>query len=320
MSTLLRSVAAVVFASLLAGCGAADDDEDVAEAEAALSANDKIAFAYFRGKGLSPVQAAGIVGNLDQESGMNPRIKQYGGGPGRGIAQWSAGGRWDTSRNDNAVGYAKKHGADVYALRTQLDFVWYELKTFPGYGLAPLKKAKDVTTATRVFMREFEVCGACAESKRVAFAKAALKAYGDDVVDPPKPAPAPAPPPPPSPEPPKPKPDAGAAPTTPDAGQDAGPPISTADAGADPSPTPATTPTTEDEPYADPPEGDPSDAEDPEEPSSGSATERASLAGPSAGGCSSSPLSPDDVGAGIAAAVFALSVLSRRRRGMGASR
>ncbi len=60
------------------------------------TASDQIAFDYFVGKGLTDVQAAGIVGNLDQESGMSPTIAQYGGGPGRGIAQWSVGGRWDT--------------------------------------------------------------------------------------------------------------------------------------------------------------------------------------------------------------------------------
>ena len=47
------------------------------------------------------MQAAGIIGNLDQESGMDPTISQYDGGPGRGIAQWSTGGRWDTDANSH---------------------------------------------------------------------------------------------------------------------------------------------------------------------------------------------------------------------------
>lgn len=47
------------------------------------------------------------MGNLDQESGMSPTIKQPG-GPGRGIAQWSVGGRWDTYNGDNEVHYTNK--------------------------------------------------------------------------------------------------------------------------------------------------------------------------------------------------------------------
>lgn len=55
--------------------------------------NERKAFDFFVSEGLSKMQAAGIVGNLDQEWGMDPRITQIGGGPCRGIAQWgSAGG------------------------------------------------------------------------------------------------------------------------------------------------------------------------------------------------------------------------------------
>ena len=95
--------------------------------------NDKIAFDYFVSKGLTDVEAAGVVGNMDQESGMSPTIAQIGGGPGRGIAQWSVGGRWDSSHHDNVVWYASQHGASRYSLDLQLDFIWYELTTF-GYG------------------------------------------------------------------------------------------------------------------------------------------------------------------------------------------
>src|ERR1051325_10039043 len=96
-------------------------------------ANDQTAYNFFVGKGLTNVQAAGIVGNLDQESGVNPNAVQYGGGPGRGIAQWSVGGRWDTSYHANAVWFAGQRGESVWSLNLQLEFIWYELTTF-GYG------------------------------------------------------------------------------------------------------------------------------------------------------------------------------------------
>lgn len=172
---------AVVLPLLLAACAGVDgngeavderDDEIVKE-----NANDKIAFDYFVSKGLTHVQAAGIVGNLDQESSMDPKIWQYGGGPGRGIAQWSAGGRWDTSYHDNVKWYAAEHGASIYSLDLQLEFIWYEL-TEIGYGYSQLRAAKTVAAAEAAFQDRYEICGACDASNRLAHAEAALSDFG----------------------------------------------------------------------------------------------------------------------------------------------
>jgi hypothetical protein len=165
--------------ALLAGCGSAGDGTDVGTSSSAVSsANDKTAFDYFVSKGLSDFQAAGIVGNLDQESGMDPSIAQYGGGPGRGIAQWSAGGRWDTDHDDNVVWYANAHGQSRDSLTLQLDFIWFELTTYGNYGLSDLRAAKTVAEATIAFQDDFEGCGQCDQSTRIAFASEALAAYG----------------------------------------------------------------------------------------------------------------------------------------------
>lgn len=67
---------------------------------AAAPSNQQVAFEFFVGKGLKNFQAAGIVGNLAMESGVNPNSGQAG-GSGQGIAQWLAGGRWN-----NVVFYA----------------------------------------------------------------------------------------------------------------------------------------------------------------------------------------------------------------------
>ena len=147
-----------------------------ARSEAALSSNEVNAYNYFISQGLSAAQSAGIVGNLMQESDVDPTIAQYGGGPGRGIAQWSVGGRWDTSHDDNVTWYANEHGLNRWALTTQLDFIWYELTTF-GYGYGDLQAATDVTTATVVFMDDYEICGTCAEATRIAFAEQVYDTY-----------------------------------------------------------------------------------------------------------------------------------------------
>jgi hypothetical protein len=139
-------------------------------------ANDKAAFDFFIAKGLTNYQAAGIVGNLDQESGVNPSSVQSG-GPGRGIAQWSVGGRWDTSANDNVAAYAAQQAESMTSLNLQLEFIWYELTTI-GYGYSDLKATTNVTDATIAFMDKYEICGDCLSSQRVAYAQDVLAAYG----------------------------------------------------------------------------------------------------------------------------------------------
>jgi hypothetical protein len=137
----------------------------------------RTAFNYFVRKGLSPVQAAGIVGNLQQESGINPLSVQRG-GPGRGIAQWLLHQRWDRTPNDNLASFARQHGGSANSLNTQLDFIWYELTTFPRYGLGTLRAARTIAAATRAFQDHFEACGKCAVGQRVTFAERVLRSSG----------------------------------------------------------------------------------------------------------------------------------------------
>ncbi len=146
--------------------------------ERALSNAEQTAFNYFVSKGLTETQAAGVVGNLIQESTVIPTAVEYGGGPGRGIAQWSVGGRWDSVHNDNVTAYANQQGSSRWALNTQLDFIWYELTSFSSYGLAQLKSATSITGATVAFMTKYEVCGTCNQSGRISYAKQVLAAYG----------------------------------------------------------------------------------------------------------------------------------------------
>ncbi|MDB4941266.1 MAG: peptidase [Labilithrix sp.] len=170
-----------MLAALAVGaCGAeAPEGEPLGETSQALEtyANEQPAFDYFRLKGLTAEQSAGIVGNLDVESGLDPTIVQKG-GPGRGIAQWSAGGRWDSTAGDNVKSYAAAQGKSATSLQLQLDFIWFELTSFPSYGLTKLQATTTVTGAVSAFARDYEVCGACATSQRVAHAQSVLSRFG----------------------------------------------------------------------------------------------------------------------------------------------
>jgi len=181
MNTMLRNLSMLIVASTLA-CSAHNEwgvgTGDTGETESALTSNQKTAYNYFISKGFKPYQAAAIVGNLMQESSVKPTSYQYGGGPGRGIAQWSAGGRWDKTPNDNMLWFASSRGLDPWTLGAQLDFIYYELTTFGAYGLGALENASGVVAATIAFQDKFEICGSCSQSQRIAYAQQILYDYG----------------------------------------------------------------------------------------------------------------------------------------------
>ena len=163
------------------------DAPGVAREAASTFANDKTAYDYFRAKGLTNFQAAAVVGNLDQESGVDPTISQNGGGVGRGIAQWSTGGRWDTAKNDNVLAFAAMQGQSAMSLGLQLDFIWYELTTFPDYGLAQLQASTTLNDATQAFEDDYEGCvdanfPVCDLPQRQKYAATVFAAYMNDPV------------------------------------------------------------------------------------------------------------------------------------------
>lgn len=177
-TTLPTIVISVFVSACMVGDATMPEDEDLPplQSEAFLGNNPRTAFNYFVAKGLTEIQAAGVVGNLMQESNVSPTAVQPG-GPGRGIAQWSVGGRFNTG-SKSLTAYAAARGVSKWALQTQLDFIWYELTTTPAYGLAQLRAATTVSTAVTVFQNKYEICGACALGKRLTYANQALAEFG----------------------------------------------------------------------------------------------------------------------------------------------
>lgn len=158
-----RRVGSLILAAFLVTAGVAFSGQ------ARAADNSRAAWDFFAGKGLTAAQTAGVLGNLAQESNINP-LAQEGGGPGRGIAQWSTGGRWDTTPGANATWYAAVTGQNVWSLDAQLGFIWWELTNIPGYGLAQLRSSTTIADATVAFQDLYERCGTCHESTRIAYA------------------------------------------------------------------------------------------------------------------------------------------------------
>lgn len=121
--------------------------------------------------GLTKTAAIGIVANLKAESNLDPAIKQLGGGPGRGLAQWEKGGRYDTDPI-NLTKFAKKKGTDWSDLDTQIDFILYEMEKHPEYKKIKqmLNQTDNVKDATMIFLKRYEKAGTPHTQKRLKYA------------------------------------------------------------------------------------------------------------------------------------------------------
>ena len=111
---------------------------------------------FLLGKGLTLNQAAGVIGNLEQESGqgLDPTDDQNKGtastptpNDGFGIAQWT-----DPGRQQGLVALAQKEGVGPDDLGAQLDYLWQELSGGYASVLQNLKASTSVEDATNQFM------------------------------------------------------------------------------------------------------------------------------------------------------------------------
>lgn len=132
------------------------------------SPNAATVYDFLIGKGLRDFQAAAVIGNLQQESRLNPVVSPGDGGRSHGIAQWN-GSRWKDLQD-----FASNSGLSPDSIEAQLGFLWHELETNPSAGLDQLEASTSIEEAVQVFQDMYERCGTCETDKRIAFAKSAL--------------------------------------------------------------------------------------------------------------------------------------------------
>ncbi|WAK01880.1 phage tail tip lysozyme [Methylobacter sp. YRD-M1] len=104
---------------------------------------------FFVNKGLEPHQAAGIVGNLEGESNLDPRAVGDHGTSG-GLAQWH------NERLSGLNKFAFNNNADANDVNTQAEYLWHELNTTHKKALEALRQSKSTTDATIAFTDHFE--------------------------------------------------------------------------------------------------------------------------------------------------------------------
>lgn len=142
------------------------------------------AYDYFIDKGLEPHQAAGIIGNLMQESykHLDSTVENRIGAV--GIAQWLGPRRQDLEK------FAKNRGTSFKDFDTQLDFLYTELvNTGNSWGSKAQKEffeSKTAEEAAAIFVEKFERSGEKAGEKgydnRINYAKSIFLEYNDNTI------------------------------------------------------------------------------------------------------------------------------------------
>lgn len=108
------------------------------------------AYQYLIQRGLSPVAAAGLVGNMGAESGYQSDINERSGGGGYGLMQWTG------PRRAELTQYAADTGGSAADPHTQLDFMMKELGTSEkraGDMLASASDASSANSAALAYLR-----------------------------------------------------------------------------------------------------------------------------------------------------------------------
>lgn len=128
------------------------------------SSQQAVVWNYFKNKGLNDKAIAGIMGNIQQESGFNSSAVNKSSGA-SGIFQWLGG------RKNGLQDYAKSVGKSWSDLQVQLDYAWKELQGSEKKSLASLQR-NDLSASQHAseFDRLFERSGGSAVGKRQDYA------------------------------------------------------------------------------------------------------------------------------------------------------
>lgn len=132
-------------------------------------------YGYFNSKGFTIESVAGMLGNLQQESNINPGMKQTASASsGWGLIQWTP--------SSNLTDYATAYGVDWTTGEIQTQLMWDEIingyggqwipKPSLGYGYtgAEFSQLTDVAEACKAYLYERERAGVEALDKRLTYA------------------------------------------------------------------------------------------------------------------------------------------------------
>lgn len=152
------------------------------------SDNGRAAFNFFTGQGFAPHQSAGIVGNLQGESGQGLNPNAINKGDGSDGSDSIGIGQWNGPRAQALKDYAASKGAPWSDLNTQLEFLHQELKgsESPAYDrLMAAKTPEEAGQAMLAYERPKDWNKPGAHPERAQYAARAFAAYGGQPTAPP---------------------------------------------------------------------------------------------------------------------------------------
>lgn len=121
------------------------------------NSTEAVVWNYFKSKGLSDSAVAGIMGNIQQESGFKTTAQNSNGA--YGLVQWL------NTRKTGLNNYASSQGKSSGDLQVQLDYIWKELTSTEKKALASLQQNLSAQEHAVQFNALFERSGEKAGSK-----------------------------------------------------------------------------------------------------------------------------------------------------------
>ncbi|WP_433761007.1 phage tail tip lysozyme [Nocardia sp. CA-135398] len=118
-------------------------------------------YKYLLSKGFTPAQAAGILGNMQVESGFDTGAYNPGEGA-IGLCQWEGG------RRTNLEAFAAAQGKSVTDWHVQVDFMMHELQGSESGAYGQIKSASSAGAAAAAFDQYYERSSGEARGQRVA--------------------------------------------------------------------------------------------------------------------------------------------------------
>ena len=175
--------------------GASEGSSSGGAADFSGNSNAEVVWNFCMSQGFSKQAAAGVIGNMQQESGVDPAACQGGGGPGRGLLQWEAG----SGRFSDLCAFASERGTEWTDIQAQLLFFVSEapaqFDAFTGNGVYTypngaqawiaekmtfdqFKAITDLPWATEAFERVYTRGSVPMMEKRIAYARSAYDQFG----------------------------------------------------------------------------------------------------------------------------------------------
>jgi hypothetical protein len=135
------------------GSSSSSSDTTTSSSATGVSATAASIMQHLTSNGLSKIAAAGVVGNLQQESGLDPSA------PGGGLAQWQA-----------------PRGPSDWSLSGQLTYLVNDLRSNYSGLLAQMNRASSPAQAATMFSDQYERPGTPMLQNRINYANAAYGA------------------------------------------------------------------------------------------------------------------------------------------------